>query len=95
MPATDRAAFEAALRADGFREIVEGGMPPNQSREAHSHDFEVRGLVLDGELQLGCDGIVTAYRPGDVFTMAAGREHTEAAGPGGYKSVAGRKRATG
>ena len=88
----DRAAFEADLRARGFQEIVEGGMQPNQSRDAHQHDFEVRAMVLEGELQLGCGGAVTTYRPGDIFIMEAGREHTESTGSAGFTSVAGRKR---
>ncbi len=89
----DRTDFEADLKARGFQEIVEGGMAPNQRRDAHSHDFEVRAMVLEGELRLGCDGVVATYRTGEVFTMAAGRDHTEETGPDGFKSIAGRKRA--
>jgi quercetin dioxygenase-like cupin family protein len=87
-----REEFEAALNRDGFQEIVEGRMQPDQSRSPHQHPWETRALMLSGAFHLGCDGDEVVYRPGEIFTMAAGREHTEATGPEGAVFLAGRKR---
>lgn len=83
------AEFEAALRRDGYtaetRELAPGHTTPE-----HTHPFDVRALVLEGEITLTtAEGAIT-YRPGDVFTMAAGRPHAEAVGPKGVRNLAGR-----
>lgn len=87
------AAFEAELAAEGFgspevREIAAG------TRNAvHSHPFEVKALMLAGELQLTCEGHTATYRAGDVFTMAAGCEHAEQFGDETTRYLVGRKQA--
>jgi quercetin dioxygenase-like cupin family protein len=87
-----REEFEAGLRRDGFQEIVEGRMEPNQARPVHHHTWETRGMVLEGVFRLTCEGSEQAHLPGEIFTMAADREHTEASGPEGAAFVVGRKR---
>lgn len=85
----NQAAFEAQLRQDGFEvEVKEiaGGI----KNDPHTHDFEVRALVLDGEITLSCGGSRNTYRSGDVFTMAAGMPHSEEI-PGLYRVVVGRR----
>jgi quercetin dioxygenase-like cupin family protein len=82
--------FEAELRRDGF-EIAAGTLKPNEHRGEHAHDYDVRGLVVDGEFALTCDGRRRDYRAGDVFTMPAGRPHIEQAGPVGIRYIVGRR----
>jgi len=88
----DASKFETELRNDGFGEIVKGEMKPSEVRNVHAHDYEVRGLVLDGEIVLTCDGEERRFGVGEVFTMEAGREHAEQAGSAGLRFVAGRRR---
>ncbi len=83
--------FEARLQLDGFVELQTREMPPGLHNSEHAHDFEVRALMLDGELQLTCDGDTSAYRAGDVFTMAAGRPHEEQFGAAGARYLVGRR----
>ena len=86
-----REEFEAELVRDGFA-TAEGGVEPNTRRESHAHDFDVRALVLAGEITLGCgDAAPRTYRVGDVFTMQAGMSHTEAVGPEGVRYLVGRR----
>jgi quercetin dioxygenase-like cupin family protein len=86
-----REEFEAELRRDGFA-VGETAVEPNTQRTAHAHDFDVRALVLSRELKLGCsDARPRTYRVGDVFTMEAGIEHTEAVGPEGARYLVGRR----
>lgn len=85
------ASFEADLAAEGFgspevREIAAGTCNP-----PHSHPFEVKALMLAGELELTCEGHTATYRAGDVFTMAAGREHAERFGAETTRYLVGRK----
>lgn len=85
------ADFEAELAAEGFgtpevREIAGGTHNPG-----HSHPFEVKALMLAGELQLTCEGRTATYRTGDVFTMAAGCEHVEQFGAETTRYLVGRK----
>jgi quercetin dioxygenase-like cupin family protein len=86
------AEFETALRRDGYAEIVTNEMKPAETRPAHSHDFDVRALVLDGDITLTCDGSERTYRAGDSFTMSAGMAHAERVGPSGVRYIAGRRR---
>ncbi len=88
---TDEAAFEAALRADGFQEVVRRAAPPGQSLPEHDHAWDVRGLVLAGRFSIAADGTVQDCGPGEVFTLAAGHRHTEAAGPDGAELLVGRR----
>lgn len=89
----NQAAFEAQLRRDGF-EVEVKQSPGGIRNDPHTHDFEVRALVLEGEITLTCGGAATTYRPGDVFRMAAGMPHSEEI-PAHYRSVVGRRHPAG
>jgi quercetin dioxygenase-like cupin family protein len=92
---TDEAAFEAALRADGFQEVVRRAAPPGQSLPDHDHGWDVRGLVLAGRFIVSAGDEVQDCGPGEVFTLAAGRRHTEASGPEGAALLVGRRHRAG
>ena len=84
--------FEARLRRDGFGEVVTAEMKANEVRPEHAHDFEVRAMVLDGDITLTCGGEERTYRTGDSFHMAAGTPHAERVGGAGVRYLVGRKR---
>ena len=84
--------FEARLRADGFTEVLTAARQPNEAQSDHAHDYEVRALVLEGDITLTCGGETRTYRAGDTFSMEAGRSHVERVGEGGVRYIAGRKR---
>ena len=83
--------FEAVLRAEGFVEIQTREVAGGTFNAGHAHPFEVKAMMLDGELQLRCGADAATYRAGEVFTMAAGREHVEQYGEGSARFVVGRK----
>ncbi len=83
--------FAQQLTDEGFDEVFPKTLPAKQRLAAHSHPFEVKALVTDGEVTLGVAGQLTTYRAGDVFTMARGCEHTELYGDNGVSYVVGRK----
>ncbi|MCB4824160.1 cupin domain-containing protein [Roseicella aerolata] len=92
---TDTAAFEAALRAEGFQEVVRREVPPGQALEEHDHGWDVRGLVLRGRFVVTAGGQVQDRGPGEVFTLAAGCRHAEAAGEAGAELLVGRRHRAG
>lgn len=83
--------FTARLRQDGFAEVATRSLPPGQVVPLHSHPFEVRALVVDGEITLTVDASRRTYRAGDVFQMARACEHVEHVGDAGVTYVVGRK----
>ncbi|MFM9886619.1 MAG: cupin domain-containing protein [Burkholderiales bacterium] len=89
----DLTAFKAGLAQDGYTEIDTRAIEPNLYNPAHSHPFHVRAQLLEGELTLAWDGQQRTFRAGEVFTMAAGCEHTERFGPEGARYIVGRKAA--
>ena len=44
----DRTEFEAALRAQGYGEVVDRRMEANALNPEHAHEFDARLLVLEG-----------------------------------------------
>ena len=87
----DSNAFSRELAELGFAEVLTRTWPANQFIDTHTHSFEVRALMLDGELVLTCGGESRTYRVGDVFTLEAQRAHTEQYGPDGATYLVGRK----
>jgi quercetin dioxygenase-like cupin family protein len=87
----DQARFSAELARDGFDEVETRTMTPNLYNPAHSHAFEVRALMLAGELTLAWEDQQQTFKAGEIFRMAAGREHTEWFGPEGATYLVGRK----
>jgi quercetin dioxygenase-like cupin family protein len=86
----DLQQFRERLHADGY-EVLEREMPPAKFVDTHSHPFDVQAIVTEGEITLTCEGATKTYVPGDLFTMAAGMNHTEQYGPSGVKYVLGRR----
>ena len=87
----DIASFETALRSEGFANIETKQLPPAGRNTGHAHPFEVRALVLDGQISLTVAGEARTYRKGEVFTMATGCEHTEEVGEEGVRYLVGRR----
>lgn len=90
----DTEIFKRELAELGFDEILTRDWPANKFVDTHSHAFEVRALMLEGEFVLGCDGQDKLLRAGDVFTLEPNRPHTEQYGPTGARFLVGRKHAS-
>jgi len=86
------ADFTANLQQGGFGEIATKSMPAGCHVDEHSHPFEVRALVTDGDIALTVAGVKTRYGTGEVFTMAADCPHVEDVGPRGVTFLVSRKR---
>jgi quercetin dioxygenase-like cupin family protein len=82
--------FEVALRRECFA-VQRRSMPPLAVVAEHAHPFDVRALVLNGEITLTVEGVEYAYREGDIFVLPAGHRHAEAVGPAGVDYLVGRR----
>ncbi len=91
----DAEQFEERLRQEGYGEIATRSLPPGHRNAPHAHPFEVRALVLSGQITLDVAGEPRRYGAGQVFTMAAGCEHAETVGGDGVTYVVGRRRPIG
>ena len=83
--------FKAALARDGFSDIEVRTIAANVHNKEHAHAFDVRALMLAGELTLSAQGKQATYRTGEIFTLAANCEHVEQFGPQGATYLVGRR----
>lgn len=86
----DQQAFTQMLKEEGF-EVVVVERPANQAMDLHTHPFEAKAMIIEGEISVVVDGKETFCRAGDTFHLGANVAHTEAYGPNGVKYIAGRK----
>jgi quercetin dioxygenase-like cupin family protein len=87
----DQATFKAGLKRDGYDEVALRQFPPGHDPGEHTHPYDVRALILEGEFTIAVDGQARTYRPGEMFSLAAGCRHTEHTGPAGVTFLAGRR----
>ncbi|MSO74306.1 MAG: cupin domain-containing protein [Alphaproteobacteria bacterium] len=87
----DTKAFEAALSREGYSQIETKGYAPGHQTAEHAHEFDVRALVLEGDITLRSMGEAKTYRPGDVFAIPAEQIHTETIGASGVRFLYGRR----
>lgn len=85
------AEFKAQLTAQGFS-AVEKSMEPLCVLDDHSHDAEILGLVMSGEISITVGDRMRWYRSGDTFELPSAQVHREQVGPHGVSFVVGRRR---
>jgi quercetin dioxygenase-like cupin family protein len=86
-----RDEFLAILSSEGFNEVVTVTRDPGGSLDVHTHPFEARALILDGDVTIRVGEQANTYRAGDVFHLAPHIEHSEQYGPQGVSYLVGRK----
>jgi quercetin dioxygenase-like cupin family protein len=84
-----REAFENDLRREGF-EVVHGGQQGGSTEQPHAHDFDVRIMVLSGEITVTRDNTPVTFRAGDCCELLAGCQHTTNVGPEGVAYIVGK-----
>jgi quercetin dioxygenase-like cupin family protein len=87
----EREQFINMLNREGFREIVTVEREANGSLDVHTHPFEAKALILDGELRLYGNGNEHVCKVGDIFHLQANEAHAERYGPQGVRYLVGRK----
>jgi quercetin dioxygenase-like cupin family protein len=83
--------FEAELTSSGYSQIEIKALNPRPANDAHAHDYDIRGLVLDGTFIVKQHDHAVTYRAGEVFAVPAGQKQSEEIGADGARVVVGRK----
>ena len=83
--------FLQLLRRDGFPEPVEVQQVPNGQIGVHEHLFEVKALVVEGDITIVIDGLSKNYKAGEMFHLELKQPHAESYGSEGVKYLASRK----
>jgi len=84
-----REAFESDLRREGFG-VVHGGQAAGFTEDMHAHDFDVRIMVLGGEITVCRNGGSETFRSGDHCEIPADCQHTTKVGPEGVAYTVGK-----
>jgi quercetin dioxygenase-like cupin family protein len=87
----EREQFIKILNREGFKEIVTVEREANGTLDLHTHPFEAKALILDGELRLYGNGNEQVCAVGDIFHLQANEAHAERYGPQGVRYLVGRK----
>jgi quercetin dioxygenase-like cupin family protein len=87
----NREAFTDMLTKEGFPDAVLVRREPNVTMEVHTHPFEAKALIVEGEIRIRVGDEERLYRVGDVFHLPANEAHAERYGPQGVTYLVGRK----
>jgi quercetin dioxygenase-like cupin family protein len=87
----ERDDFVEMLAREGFQTTVLMEREAGASADNHTHSFEAKALILEGELTLRIGDNETLYQAGDVFHLKANEVHSERCGPQGVSYLVGRK----
>lgn len=87
----EQSEFIALLEREAFLETVTVQREADGSMDLHTHPFEAKALILQGQLQITADDVAHTYRVGDVFHLAANQPHSERYGEQGVTYLVGRK----
>jgi quercetin dioxygenase-like cupin family protein len=87
----ERDDFIEMLAREGFQTTALVEREADASLENHTHAFEAKALILEGDLTLTVAGKKTRYRTGDVFHLMTNETHSERYGPDGVCYLVGRK----
>ncbi len=75
--------FEADAKAQGFDEVLERRWAPLAVLDVHSHPFDVKALVVGGEMWLTAADATRHLQAGDAFELGADAPHAERYGSRG------------
>lgn len=83
--------FKNNISNEGFEEAVKVERQANGHMDVHSHPFEAKALILEGQIEIGLNGESQIYGPGDVFHLTLSEPHWERYGPSGVVYLSARK----
>ena len=89
----DTRKFEAQLRSEGYLDMKSRTLDPAVPTHSHSHTFDTRLLVLDGEVTIRCEGQQQTYCAGEILEISRAVEHSESYGSTRFQFIVGLRHA--
>lgn len=83
--------FLKMVHSEGFKEVVRVTREPGAMLASHTHPFEAKALILDGEIRIATATDDRTYCAGDIFHLRAHEPHAEFYGRNGVQYLVGRK----
>jgi PAS domain S-box-containing protein len=77
------ADFRDAALSEGYDEVLERRWEAHEVLDTHQHPFDVRGLMVQGELWLTRGEVTQRLQPGDGFEIPRNEPHAERYGSEG------------
>jgi len=81
--------FESGLLRDGYLDIRHRSLERGVDTTPHTHTFDTRLMLLQGEMSVVFDDSTTVACAGDVIEIVRDASHCERYGPGPIAFVAG------
>lgn len=91
MSTMSQQAFEAAVKAENYDEIVNISKAVGYQMGEHMYAFDAFALILSGDITLTVEGVSATYKAGDTFRLAANTLHQESTIPHGVNYLVGRR----
>jgi quercetin dioxygenase-like cupin family protein len=79
--------FSDSMKMQGFDQVVKGIWDPRTTVEEHTHPFDAKALVVQGEVWLTANGHTEHLLPGATFELPANLPHSERYGAEGGRSI--------
>lgn len=89
----DTAQLKKQLEGDGFTDVGECPLPPNEDLPEHTHDEHTVHIILEGELTIIDASGTHVYKPGDRVEFPAGTTHAARGSTGTGTMLTGVKKA--
>ncbi len=86
---TETDHFESGLLRDGYLDVRRRSLESGVDTTPHTHDFDTRLMVLQGEMSVVYDDSTMVARAGDVIEIVRDTSHCERYRPGPIVFVAG------
>ena len=75
--------FESSAKAQGYDQVLERKWEPGQVVPTHSHPFDARAVVVQGEMWLMVGDATQHIQPGGTFQLERNTPHSERYGSEG------------
>ena len=87
--------FADSMKQQGFDQVLKRIWAPGTTVEEHTHPFDAKALVVQGEMWLTVNGRTEHLLPGGTFELAAHLPHSERYGAEGATYWVARRKVTG
>ena len=79
------------LKIEGYTKVYIHDAKPNENYLSHSHAWDTKLMILEGELEVNMDDKHSVLRKGDQIEIIRNKMHSGKAGPKGCRYIVGER----